>query len=66
MTVVNFIIAVIALIVAVMAYQRVGEENDLKEQVTALDSLREKAADLIEKLEKKLRREGSEEKQEGE
>ena len=64
MTVVNFIIAVIALIVAVLAYQRVGGVNDLKEQVTALDSLREKGADLIEKLEKKLRREGNEEKQE--
>ena len=38
MTVVNFIIGVIALIVAVLAYQRVGGVNDIKEQVKALRS----------------------------
>jgi len=52
MTIVNFIIAVIALIVAILAYQRTGGSKDLKIQVSAF---RKKTADALAKIEKALR-----------
>jgi hypothetical protein len=54
MAVLAFIIAVIALVVAVLAYQRAEGSKDLK---TQLNSLREKTADALSKVEKALRRE---------
>ena len=56
MTVLNFIIAVVALVIAILAYKRVGGANDLSEQVTSLHSLREKTADMLEKWEKIMRK----------
>jgi membrane protein implicated in regulation of membrane protease activity len=54
MQVVNFIIAIIALAVAIAAYYRTtrGEINTLKKQV---DSLRESAAKALEKIENSIR-----------
>lgn len=46
MTIVNFIIALIALVIAVMAYQRAGGTSEL----------RDKTADTLGKMEKALRR----------
>ena len=61
MTILNFIIAVIALVVAVLAYQRTGGTADLKKQVELMGSIRDKTADLLAKLEKKVRKEETEE-----
>ncbi|MEW6614552.1 MAG: hypothetical protein AB1401_03645 [Thermodesulfobacteriota bacterium] len=64
MTVLNFIIAIIALVVAVLAYNKAGGVADLKKQIESLGPLREKAADILAKFEKGLRKEGTEEKPE--
>ncbi len=60
MTVLAFIIAIVALVIAVLAYQKAGGIRDLQEQAEALrfvaDNLREKTADALDKLEKALRK----------
>jgi hypothetical protein len=66
MDILAFFIAVIALIIAVMALQKVGGLGDLKKQtevltqigdaiIKATNSLREKTADVLDKLEASLR-----------
>jgi hypothetical protein len=66
MSLLALIIAVVALVIAVLAYQKAGGIRDLQEQAEALrfvaDNLREKTADALDKLEKSLRK--SEEKKE--
>lgn len=66
MTVLALIISIIALVIAVLAYQKAGGIRDLQEQAEALrfvaDNLREKTADALDKLEKSLRK--TEEKKE--
>ena len=66
MTILAFIIAIVALVIAVLAYQKAGGIRDLQEQAEALrfvaDNLREKTADALDKLEKSLRK--TEEKKE--
>ena len=56
----TFIIAVIALVLAIVAFRRTGGMSDLKEEVNSLDSvtetLREKTANAFEKMEKVLRK----------
>lgn len=52
MTVLNFIIAIIALVIAILAYQRTSEKGELRKQI---DSLRQKTADVLSKTEKALR-----------
>jgi hypothetical protein len=73
MEVVALIIAIVALVVAVLAYARTGGIQELRGQVTALgstteslrgkttdtlDALRAKTADTLERLEKAVRRPG--------
>jgi len=53
MTALTFIIAVIALVVSVLAYQRAEGSKDIKTQVNAL---RKKTADVLGKIEKELRK----------
>ena len=70
---ITLLIAVVALIISILAYQRAGGVADLKRQIesvtssvdlkkqvdglkTATDSLREKTADALERLEKSIRR----------
>jgi len=64
MSLLALIIAVIALVIAVLAYQKAGGIRNLQEQAEALrfvaDNLREKTADALDKLEKSIRK--SEEK----
>jgi hypothetical protein len=66
MDVLAFLIAVIALIIAVLAFQKVGGLGDMKKQtevltqigdaiIKATNSLREKTADVLDKLEAGLR-----------
>lgn len=62
MTKLNFIIAIVALIIATLAYRRAGGISDLRNKVESMSSLREKTADLLSKLEKRLRKEEAEEK----
>lgn len=53
MTVINFIIAVVALVFAILAYRRSGGDyEDLKEQV---GNLRTRTAEALEKAEKAIR-----------
>jgi len=73
MEAITLLIAVVALIVAILAYQRTGgtadlkrqiegsaSSPDLKKQIDALlamtDSLREKTADALDRLEKAIRK----------
>jgi hypothetical protein len=73
MEAITLLIAVIALVIAILAYQRTGgtaelkrqiesrvPSPDLKEQIAALvamtDSLREKTADALDRLEKVVRK----------
>jgi hypothetical protein len=73
MEAITLLIAVIALIIAILAYQRTGgtadlkrqiegsaSSPDLKKQIDALlamtDSLREKTADALDRLEKAIRK----------
>jgi hypothetical protein len=73
MEVVALIIAIVALVVAVLAYARTGGIQELRGQVTALgstteslrekttdtlDALRAKTANTLERLEKAVRRSG--------
>jgi len=75
----NLILAVIALIIAILAYQKVGGMADLRKQIdqiassvdlrksidsmaAATDSLREKTAEAIGRLEATFKREAKEEK----
>lgn len=53
MSVLNFIIAVIALIIAIVAYRKAGGNTESLK--TQLNSLREKTAEILEKAEKGLR-----------
>jgi len=70
---ITLLIAVVALIIAILAYQRTGgtaelkrqieagtSSPDLKKQIDALaamtDSLREKTADALDRLEKAIRK----------
>lgn len=66
MSVLALIISLVALVLAIKAYQRAGGEAELKKKVeglsSAIDSLREKTADLLGKAEAALRRK---EEQEG-
>ena len=53
MSVLNFIIAVIALIIAIVAYNKAGgDKESFKEQ---LNTLREKTAEALDKAEKAIR-----------
>lgn len=60
MSALALIIAIIALILAILAYQRTGGELELKRRLDtlsgALDNLREKTADLLDKMEAALRK----------
>ena len=47
MEILNFVVAIVALIIAVMAFQRTGGTKDLKERT----------AELLAKMEKKMREE---------
>ncbi|RLA81768.1 MAG: hypothetical protein DRG36_01080 [Deltaproteobacteria bacterium] len=62
------IISIIALILSIMAFQRTGGRDELKRQMESLskatESLREKTADLLDKMEAALRAKGTEEKEE--
>jgi len=70
---ITLLIAVVALIIAILAYQRTGGTADLKRQVESTtapldlkkqveslavmtDSLREKTADALDRLEKAIRK----------
>jgi hypothetical protein len=70
---ITLLIAVVALIIAILAYQRTGGTADLKRQVESTtspldlkkqvdslaamtDSLREKTADVLDRLEKVIRK----------
>jgi len=50
MEILNFVIAIVALIIAVMAFKRTG----------GIKNLRKSTAELLAKMEKKMREEGSE------
>jgi len=72
MEAITLLISVVALILAILAYQRTGgtaeikrqmesvSSSDLKKQIDALvamtDSLREKTADALDRLEKAIRK----------
>jgi len=59
MQILTLILAIVALVIAILAYQRAGGTGELKSQVNSLsnitESLREKTADLLSKMEKALR-----------
>jgi hypothetical protein len=61
MTALVFIISVIALIIAIVAFRRTGGMTELKEDINSLDSItssfRERSANALEKMEKVLRKE---------
>jgi hypothetical protein len=74
MEVLALVIAIIALVVAILAYYKVGGAADLRKQTEALtsvgetvvkatDSLRDKTADILDRMEGAIR--GVEEKKEG-
>ena len=74
MEILALVIAIIALILAVLAYYKVGGVADLKKQTEVLttvgetvakatDSLRDKTADVLDRMEAAIR--GVEEKKEG-
>ena len=56
----TFLISVVALIVAIMAFRRAGGQIDIAQKVESLsqvtDNLREKTADLLAKMEAALRK----------
>jgi len=60
MEVLTLIIAIVALVFSALAYQKAGGMVDLKGRVDSLgtvtDSLREKLADSLDKLEKMIRK----------
>lgn len=59
MLTITFITALAALIIGIMAYSRAGGVRDLRSQMESLrsttDSMREKTADALDKLEKFVR-----------
>ena len=59
MEIVSLIIAVVALVIAVLAYMRTGGIQDLRTQVSSLgsstDALRSKTADVLDRLERTVR-----------
>lgn len=59
MEVVSLVVAIVALVVAVLAYIRTGGIQDLRRQVSTLgtstEALRSKTADVLERLERTLR-----------
>ena len=74
MEILALVIAIIALILAVLAYYKVGGVADLKKQTEVLttvgetvakatDSLRDKTADVLDRMEAAIR--GAEEKKQG-
>ncbi|MFQ5839930.1 MAG: hypothetical protein ACE5HK_04335 [Candidatus Methylomirabilales bacterium] len=71
MEVLTLIIAVVALVVAVLAYRRTGGMRDLRRQVESLDSVSEsvraKTADALSRVERMIRgkEKDSSEKEEG-
>lgn len=79
MTMLNFIIAIVAVVIAILAYRKAGGVPDLKKQIdqiassvdfrksvdtlaAATETIREKTAEAIGKLEATVRGEGKEEK----
>ena len=54
MTILNFIIAIVALVIAIMAFQRTGGTKELKKNT----------AELLSRMEKRMREEESEEMEE--
>lgn len=62
MEIVTFIIAVLALVIAVLAYIRTGGLEDLRSQVMAVgpatEALRAKTADALDRLERVVRGSG--------
>ncbi|RLA78583.1 MAG: hypothetical protein DRG33_05275 [Deltaproteobacteria bacterium] len=67
MTALALIIAIIALIIAIMAYQRAGGQIEVGPQLEglskAIDTFREKTADLLERIEAALRKKEEERKE---
>ena len=57
MVLVSFIIALVALIIAILAYQKAAGSSALESQ---LNTFREKSADALAKLEKALRKQQKE------
>lgn len=57
MVVLSFIIALGALFIAILAYQKAAGSNDLERQ---LNALREKSADALAKIERALRKQQQE------
>jgi hypothetical protein len=57
MVIVSFLVALVALVIAILAYQKAAGSNDLENQ---LNALREKSADALSKLEKALRKQQKE------
>lgn len=59
MDILALVIAIVALVVAVLAYQRSGGLRDLRGEITSLgsglDALRAKTADALTKLERAVR-----------
>jgi hypothetical protein len=53
MVALSVVIALVALVIAILAYQKAAGSNDLE---TQLNALREKSADALAKLEKTLRK----------
>ncbi|MBI4391850.1 MAG: hypothetical protein HY575_08165 [candidate division NC10 bacterium] len=76
MEAVTFLIAVLALVIAVLAYRRAGGTQDLRRQVESLSSAtgsmtektREKTADVLQRVERLIRgkEKSSPEQEEGE
>ncbi|HET7853229.1 MAG TPA: hypothetical protein VFM04_02050 [Candidatus Methylomirabilis sp.] len=62
MAIVTFILAVLALVIAVLAYIRTGGLEDLRSQVKAVgpatEALRAKTADALDRLERVVRGSG--------
>ena len=60
MAVLNFIIAIVALVVAILAYQRSGWAVDARKETdtpgTMADCLREKTANALSRVEKAVRK----------
>jgi len=57
MVIVSFLVALVALVIAILAYQKAAGSSDLE---TQLNSLREKSADALSRLEKALRKQEKE------
>jgi len=55
MVALTFIIAVIALVIAIAAFKRTGGLGELKHQVQTLDSVRARTADALNRLEQLVR-----------